>query len=98
MNIDHLDAEEREILNDFEADAFNSVLTPQRKKMFAQAADVTLQMKNINVSISSRDLAVLEQEASEAGIPYTTLVSDILHKYVAGLFNEAVNQRAAQAS
>jgi len=94
MNIDHLDAEEREILNDFEADAFNSVLTPQRKKMFAQAAQATLQMKNVNVSISSRDLEVLQQEASEAGIPYTTLVSDILHKYVAGFLNEAVSHRA----
>jgi predicted DNA binding CopG/RHH family protein len=34
-----LDAEEKEILRDFEAGEFKSVLTPQRKKQLAKAAE-----------------------------------------------------------
>ena len=89
-----LDTEEKEILHDFEAGEFESVLTPQRKKQLAKAAQETFKKdKRINIRISSRDLEALQRRALEEGIPYQTLVSSILHKYVSGsLYDIAPNE------
>lgn len=38
----------------------------------------------INVRISKRDVAALKAKALEEGLPYQTLVTSILHKYVTG--------------
>ena len=40
--------------------------------------------RRINIRISSRDLADLQKRAIEEGIPYQTLVSSVVHKYVTG--------------
>jgi predicted DNA binding CopG/RHH family protein len=80
-----LSEEENEILNAFEANALKSVLTPKRKKYLQSIAEETFRKdKRINIRISNRDLALLQRRALEEGIPYQTLVSSILHKYVSG--------------
>jgi predicted DNA binding CopG/RHH family protein len=85
-----LNAEEKEILRDFEAGEFKSVVTPQRKEELAKAAEETFKKdKRINIRISSRDLEALQRRALEEGIPYQTLVSSILHKYVSGSLYDA---------
>ncbi len=38
--------------------------------------------KNINIRISEADLARLKERAEEEGVPYQTLVSSALHRYV----------------
>ena len=40
------------------------------------------QKKSINLRINNNDLALLKQKAEQEGIPYQTLVSSILHKYL----------------
>ena len=40
--------------------------------------------KNINIRISAYDIEKVKQKSSEEGIPYQTLISSIIHKYVAG--------------
>ena len=85
MNEPKLSNEERQILEDFEAGEFKSILTPRRKKMLQDAAEKTFKKdKRINIRISSRDLESLQRRALEEGIPYQTLVSSVLHKYVTG--------------
>jgi len=80
-----LNKDEKEILKDFEAGEFVSVLTAKRRKMLQAAAEETFKKnKRINIRISSRDLESLQRRALEEGIPYQTLVSSILHKYVSG--------------
>ena len=80
-----LSKEEQQILEDFEAGEFESLLTPKRKKMLQAAAEETFKKdKRINIRISSRDLDSLKRRALEEGIPYQTLVSSVLHKYVSG--------------
>ncbi|MBD2858330.1 hypothetical protein IB286_04850 [Spongiibacter sp. KMU-158] len=80
-----LDKEEQEILDAFEAGEFKSVMTPTRKKALQAAAEETLKKdKRINIRISGRDLVALQRRAVKEGIPYQTLVSSILHKYVSG--------------
>ncbi|MEK7765589.1 MAG: antitoxin [bacterium] len=38
----------------------------------------------INVRLSQQDLDGLRRRASEEGLPYQTLISSLLHKFVAG--------------
>ena len=85
MKKSKLDAEEQEILRDFEAGEYESVLTPARREMLAVAAQETIKKdKRINIRISTRDLEALQRRAIEEGMPYQTLVASILHKYVSG--------------
>ena len=42
----------------------------------------------MNIRIAKRDLEGLKTRALEEGLPYQTLVSSILHKYVTGKLRE----------
>ena len=89
MKKPNLNKEERELLKDFESGDFKSVLTPSRKKSLQAAAEETIRKdKRINIRISSRDLESLQRKALKEGMPYQTLVSSILHKYVSGSLSE----------
>ncbi len=77
--------EEKELLSDFDAGKFKSALTPARRKLLEQTASNTFKKdKRINIRISSRDLEALQRRAIQEGIPYQTLVSSVLHKFVSG--------------
>jgi len=85
MNEIKLSNEERQILKDFEAGEFQSILTHERRKELQETAKQTFKKdKRINIRISSRDLESLQRRALAEGIPYQTLVSSVLHKYVSG--------------
>jgi predicted DNA binding CopG/RHH family protein len=43
----------------------------------------------INIRLSSKDLRGLQRRALSEGIPYQTLVSSILHKFVEGRLSES---------
>jgi predicted DNA binding CopG/RHH family protein len=90
-----LNREEKEILKDFESGEFKSVLTSKRKKFIQAVAEETFKKdKRINIRISSRDLESIQRRALEEGIPYQTLVSSILHKYVSGSLNDVMANKA----
>ena len=92
-----LDREEGEILEAFEAGEFKSVLTPERKNDLQSIAEATFKKdKRINIRISSRDLEALQRRALEEGIPYQTLVSSVLHKYVSGGLHDIMADKAYQ--
>ena len=40
--------------------------------------------KNINIRISAYDLENVKQKSAEEGIPYQTLISSVIHKYITG--------------
>jgi len=95
MSDPKLSKEEKQILKDFEAGEFKSVLTPRRKKMLQVAAEETFKKdKRINIRISSRDLESLQRRALEEGVPYQTLVSSVLHKYVSGGLHDVMPDKA----
>ncbi len=45
--------------------------------------------KRINIRLSSRDLMQLRKRAMREGVPYQTLISSTLHKFVSGRLKEA---------
>ncbi len=77
---------EKEILESYGKDEWESVEDlKQKKRRYAQHAKNTfLKNKRINVRISEKDLDGLKIKAREEGIPYQTLISSILHKYISG--------------
>ena len=95
MNKLKLLKDEKEILKDFEAGEFESVITPKRRKAVQASAEETFKKdKRINIRISSRDLESLQRRALEEGIPYQTLVSSVLHKYVSGSLRDLAANKA----
>ena len=81
-----LDEEEVKILRDFERGEFISFTNfKQKKRQLEEAAHDFLQKdKRINIRISSRDLTGLQKKAAKEGMPYQTLISSTLHKFVTG--------------
>ena len=81
-----LDEEEMKILRDFERGGFKSINNfKEAKSQLEEAAHNFLQKdKRINIRISSRDLENLQKKAAKEGMPYQTLISSTLHKFVTG--------------
>ncbi len=90
-----LDQYEIDILDAYEADEYVSVMTAERKAEIQQIAENTFKKdKRINIRISNRDLIAIQKRALEEGIPYQTLVSSILHKYVSGSWRDLTAHKA----
>jgi predicted DNA binding CopG/RHH family protein len=78
-----LEAEEQQLLEDFEHDELRSVATPALLEELRESARGTGQKdQRINIRLSSHDLQAIRTRALQAGIPYQTLISSILHQYV----------------
>lgn len=85
MSDPKLTIEEQELLVSLEAGQFASVITESHKKELELAAERTFKKdKRINIRISNRDLLAIQSKASQEGIPYQTLASSIIHKYISG--------------
>ena len=85
-----LDPAEKELLESYEKNEWESLedFKEKRAKYAEYAAATFRKDKRINIRISDNDLTGLKVRAREEGIPYQTLVSSVLHKYVAGRFVE----------
>lgn len=81
-----LTAEEKVILEAFEAGRLKK--TPNQsqevRKHRAAARETFKKDARINIRLSKRDLRSLQAKALREGIPYQTLVSSVLHKYIDG--------------
>ncbi|MCP9909631.1 hypothetical protein KBZ15_06865 [Cyanobium sp. BA20m-p-22] len=92
-SIVQLDAEEQQLLDDFEHDAMLSVATSSLLEGLRESARATGQKdQRINIRLSSGDLQAIRTRALQAGIPYQTLISSILHQFV----NGDLQQRSAR--
>jgi predicted DNA binding CopG/RHH family protein len=88
-----LDRQEQEILATFEAGEWQSVGEPDRLLELQSYAKATIAKdRRITLRLSSADLAGIQTKAIEEGIPYQTLISSIIHKYVTGRLVDT-NQR-----
>lgn len=81
-----LDKEEKELLRSVEAGEWRSIPNKEAAiKRYREAARATLRKdRRVNIRISSRDLTAIQKRALAEGIPYQTLISSVLHKYVSG--------------
>lgn len=85
-----LQQDELELLASYEAEEWQSVRKiKERKEQYRVYARATFRKdKRVNIRISEKDLLDLQKRAVRQGIPYQTLISSVLHKYISGALNE----------
>ena len=90
--IEALDNEEKGILESIANEEWTEVDNMTEYTVMAKKyAESTIKKdKRMNIRISERDLKNLKIRAMEEGLPYQTLVSMILHKYISGRLIERV--------
>jgi len=76
--------EEQKILEEVENGEWTPVKNQARVKNDAIiAAKNTLnKTKNINIRLSQKDIKKAKVKAIEAGLPYQTLISSVIHRFV----------------
>jgi predicted DNA binding CopG/RHH family protein len=81
-----LDQDEKEILESVEKGEWRSVahLTSERKRYSGYATATFKKDRRVNIRISGKDLDALQKKALEEGLPYQTLISSLIHKFVSG--------------
>ena len=84
MKYYELDKEEQEILDSVERGEWKPVKNLAEEKIrLKQIAKNTLnKTRNINLRLSERVVAKLKAKAVKEGLPYQTLASSVLHKFV----------------
>ena len=82
-----LDKEERALLEAIERDGIKSASDASEKMKLAKEAalnTITQKRKAITIRLPERDLFRLKAQALRDGLPYQTLISSVLHKYIEG--------------
>jgi predicted DNA binding CopG/RHH family protein len=82
----NLDSEEVQLLESLESGEWNSVNNVKDEIHTHQniAKNTLKKDKRVNLRISSKDLEAIKTYAVEEGLPYQTLMSSVLHKFVTG--------------
>ncbi|MCI5145222.1 MAG: antitoxin [Candidatus Electrothrix sp. AR3] len=81
-----LDSYEKEIFDAFEQGTLNSVADLKNEMADAREAAKNTFNKNkrVNLRMTEQDFDLAHIRALEDGIPYQTLLSSIIHKYLTG--------------
>ena len=81
-----LSKQEKEIVESVERGDWRSVRGVKKQiKRYQDYAKATVRKdKRVNIRMSEKDLIGLQKKAMEEGLPYQTLISSVLHKYVNG--------------
>ena len=78
--------EEREILDRFERDELRPIPEAEREMELARqvARNTFNKTRRVNLRVTERDFNLAHSRAREEGIPYQTLLSSVIHKYLSG--------------
>ncbi len=87
---DQLNAEEREILEKFERGELRRTAGSEAEMETARhmARSTFKKTRRVNLRVTERDFNLAHARAREEGIPYQTLLSSVIHKYLAGRLTE----------
>lgn len=87
---DELSMEERDILERFERGELRSAAGAEQEIEAARlAARQTFnKTKRVNLRVTERDFKLAHSRAREEGIPYQTLLSSVIHKFLSGRLTE----------
>jgi predicted DNA binding CopG/RHH family protein len=84
--MNQLNQEEQELLDSVEAGEWHSVTNlPEAIKQTRYYAQATLtQMVEIPIQLQQDDLNAVKIKASKEGVAYQSLISNLIHQYIAG--------------
>jgi predicted DNA binding CopG/RHH family protein len=83
---DPIDNEERDLMESIELDEWRPVknFKQEKEKAMTAARNTLKKDKRINLRLTQKDYHQIQIKAIEEGIPYQTLISSIIHKYLNG--------------
>jgi predicted DNA binding CopG/RHH family protein len=81
-----LTQEEKDILKSVERGEWRRIPDFDKEaKRYQEYARATLRKdKRVNIRMAERDIGRFQKKAIEEGLPYQTLISSVLHKYING--------------
>jgi len=81
-----LDEEEKNLMESIESDEWQPVenFDEEKEKAVIAARNTLKKDKRINLRLSQKDYHQIQIKAIEEGIPYQTLISSLVHKYLNG--------------
>ena len=81
-----IDQEEKDLMESIERDEWQPVenINQEKEKAIAAARNTLKKDKRINLRLTQKDYYQIQIKAIEEGIPYQTLISSIVHKYING--------------
>lgn len=85
----YLDKEEKDLIASIDKGEWKPVKKREHEKYVRAAAASLKKDARINVRLSRKDLHDVQIQAIKEGIPYQTLISSLIHKYVSGRLVEA---------
>ncbi len=88
-----LTKEEEDLLKSVERGEWRRIPDFEKEaERYQKAARETLRKnKRVNIRMTERDLVRIQKKAIEEGLPYQTLISSVLHKYINGHLVEKVS-------
>jgi predicted DNA binding CopG/RHH family protein len=81
-----IDNDERDLLESLEKGEWKPVnnIKDEKEKAVNAARNTLKKDKRINLRLSQKDYHQIQIKAIEEGIPYQTLISSLIHKYLNG--------------
>ncbi|MCD6294593.1 MAG: antitoxin [Deltaproteobacteria bacterium] len=81
-----IDQEEKNLMESIERDEWQSVenIDQEKEKAIMAARNTLKKEKRINLRLTQKDYHQIQIKAIEEGIPYQTLISSLVHKYLNG--------------
>ncbi len=81
-----IDQEEKDLMESIDRNEWQPVknIDQERKKAIEAARNTLKKDKRINLRLSQKDYHQIQIKAIEEGIPYQTLISSLVHKYLNG--------------
>ena len=81
-----IDQEEKDLMESIEREDWQPVknIEKEKEKAIAAARNTLKKDKRINLRLTQKDYHKIQIKAIEEGIPYQTLISSIVHKYLNG--------------
>jgi len=88
MNKQKLSPDEKKILDDFESGKLKSIpnVRSEIKKIKMIAKSHGIKNRRVSLRMTEWDFVRIQEEALKEGLPYQTLLSSIIHKYLTGSF------------
>jgi predicted DNA binding CopG/RHH family protein len=81
-----IDQEEKDLMSSIENDEWQPIknIDQEKEKAVAAARNTLKKDKRINLRLTHKDYHQIQIKAIEEGIPYQTLISSLVHKYLNG--------------
>ena len=86
MKPQEFDVDEQELLESYEREEWRPIANLQDELQHYRAYAAATIQKNrlVSIGLSPEDFIEIQQKAMEKGIPYQTLIANIVHQFAAG--------------